>query len=245
MQDGKLSRLVDEVVRSLSNTILSGELRPGDRLTVVPISQEYGVSQSTTREALLMLEQRGLVRTNPRRGVFVTRLSAEEAVDLCRMRALLEAYTITVGGQQIAENTLDALRQQVEAMRRCVLPKDLPQLIQCDLAFHQLIAALGKSETLLETWSKLSGRIGALILRSIEEKQLDLADVVRYHSQVLAALETRNVDIGRRVIIQHYIRGQADELEQTNALSAAAEAVAMLGGASTGGANAGQSPTQG
>lgn len=235
MQDGKHSRLIDEVVRSLSNTILSGDLRPGDRLTVVPISQEYGVSQSTTREALLMLEQRGLVRSTPRRGVFVTRLSAEEAVELCRMRALLEAYTITLGGQQIAETTLEALRQQVAVMRRCVLPKDLPQVIQCDLAFHRLIAALGQSETLLEVWSKLSGRIGALMLRSIEEKQLDLADLVRYHDQVIDALATRNVEISRRAIIQHYIRGQVDEVEQTGALIAVADAVvdtvAVLGSA--------------
>lgn len=234
MPNRKNSRLVDDVVRGLSNTILSGDLRPGDRLTVVPISQEYGVSQSTTREALLMLEQRGLVSSNPRHGVFVTRLSAEEAVELCRMRALLEAYTITLGGRQIAESTLDDLRQQVAAMRRCVLPRDLPQLIQCDLAFHQIIASLGGSPMLLEVWSKLSGRIGALILRSVEEKKLDLTDVARYHDQVVEALATRDVEIGRRAIIQHYIRGQADELEQAKAINTAAEAVAILAAINTG-----------
>ena len=99
--DTKHSRLVDEVVRRIASTILAGDLRPGDRLTVVPLAQEFGVSQSTMREALLMLGQRGLVSTNPRHGTFVTRLSEQEAVDLCRMRALLEAYTITIGGRDI------------------------------------------------------------------------------------------------------------------------------------------------
>ena len=42
-------------------------------------------------------------------------------------------------------------------MDLCVLPRDLPQLIQCDLVFHQLIAALGGSETLLETGRGLTG----------------------------------------------------------------------------------------
>ena len=223
------SRLVDDVVRSLSTAILSGDLRPGDHLTVIPIAQEYGISQSTTREALLMLEQRGLVSTNPRRGAFVTRLSAQAADDLCRMRALLEAYTITVAGPDIARTTLDVLRQQVTAMSSCTLPRDLPQLIQCDLAFHQCIAELGRSETLLDMWSKLSGRIGALILRSMEEKQLRLDDVVAYHTEVITALEARDAEIGRRAIIQHYIRGQQDEAPQTDALNAAAQAVAVLG----------------
>ncbi|HRW49624.1 MAG: GntR family transcriptional regulator [Caldilinea sp.] len=227
----KHSRLVDEVVRSLSGAILSGELRPGDRLTVLPIAQEFGISQSTTREALLMLEQRGLVKTNPRRGTFVTRLSEVEAIELCRMRALVEAYTITVGGALIASDTLDALRQQVEAMGKCVLPKDMPQLIQHDLIFHQMIAELGGSELLLELWSSLSGRIGALILRSLEDKKLNVADVVRYHAEVIDALESREPEIGRRAIIQHYIRGQLNEQAQTDALSAVAQTTFALSAA--------------
>ena len=222
------SRLVDEVVRSLSRAILSGELRPDDHLTVIPLAQEFGISQSTTREALLMLEQRGLVRTDPRRGAHVTRLSEREAIDLCRMRALLEAYTITLGGAQITAATCTALREQVATMRECVLPKDLPQLIQCDLAFHQIIAELGNSETLLEIWSRLNGRIGALILRSVEEKNLLIQDLVHYHSQVVDALATRDVEKGRRAIIQHYIRGQQDEQAQTDTLNVAAQTVVAL-----------------
>lgn len=200
-------------------------------MTVLPIAQEFGISQSTTREALLMLEQRGLVKTNPRRGTFVTRLSEVEAIELCRMRALVEAYTITVGGALIASDTLDALRQQVEAMGKCVLPKDMPQLIQHDLIFHQMIAELGGSELLLELWSSLSGRIGALILRSLEDKKLNVADVVRYHAEVIDALESREPEIGRRAIIQHYIRGQLNEQAQTDALSAVAQTTFALSAA--------------
>lgn len=221
--DSRHSRLVDDVVRTLSSAILSGELRPGDRLTVLSIAQEHGISQSTTREALLMLEQRGLVKTNPRRGAFVTRLSEVEAIELCRMRALVEAYTITVGGALITDASLDALRHQVAAMGNCVLPKDLPQLIQHDLAFHQIIAELGGSELLLDLWSSLSGRIGALILRSLEEKKLNVTDVVRYHAEVIEALQSRDPEIGRRSIIQHYIRGQQNEQAQSDALNVVAQ----------------------
>jgi len=109
-----------------------------------------------------------------------------------------------------------------------VLPHDLPQLIQCDLVFHQMIAALGGSEMLLETWARLNGRIGALILRSMEQKQLQGADLVRYHAEVVEALATRDVEIGRRAIIRHYIRGQKDEEEQTAAMAAAAGAVVAV-----------------
>ena len=135
--------------------------------------------------------------------------------------------------QNYLRNTLDGLRQQVAAMGQCVLPNDLPQLIQCDLAFHRMIAELGGSATLLEVWSNLNGRIGALILRSLEEKKLNVEDVVRYHTEVVNALATRDPEQGRRAIIRHYIRGQQHEEAQTDSLNRIAQTTVALGAAST------------
>jgi DNA-binding GntR family transcriptional regulator len=113
------------------------------------------------------------------------------------------------------------------------MPRNLPRLIQCDLAFHQVIAELGGSEMLLESWSRLSGRIGALILRSMEEKKLNVQDIARYHAEVITALESRDLEQGRNAIIRHYIRGQAHEQALTSSLSVAAQATVAFGAAGT------------
>jgi len=199
------TRLVDDVVRAIEEEILAGERRPGDRLTVIPLARRFGMSQSTIREALLTLEQRGLVKTNPRRGFFVTRLSAEEAVELCRMRALLEAYAVSVGLPALPNSALAELHLHVAAMGTCVLPGDLSRLIQIDLEFHRIIAEMGGSATLIEGWSNFNGRIGALIMRSVEANQLLIKDVVLYHQEVVDALATRLPALGRRAIILHYL----------------------------------------
>ncbi len=218
------SRLVDEVGRALAEEILAGELRPGDRLTVLPLAERFRMSQSTIREALLILERRGLVTTRPRHGTFVTRLSEQEAIDLCRTRALIEAYAITLGIEQISDALLAELDCRVSGMRKCVLPKNLPQLIQLDLEFHQFIAELSASSMLLEMWSSLNGRVGALIMRSVEEKQLNTAEVADYHAEVVAVLATRDPDAAQRAIAHHYLRNQAMAQLHTGAVVAAIEA---------------------
>src|SRR5829696_8958520 len=77
------ARLVDDVYRSLEEAILSGRMRPGERIVESWLSEHLAVSRTTVREALLMLERAGYVVSEPRRGTFVTRLPREEALDLC------------------------------------------------------------------------------------------------------------------------------------------------------------------
>ena len=76
----------------------------------------------------------------------------------------------------------------MDEIRGCTLPKDLPQVIRMDLAFHRTIVEWAGSDTLSETWSTLNGRMGALIIRSLELKQLHIEDVVQFHMQVIEAL---------------------------------------------------------
>ena len=102
-----------------------------------------------------------------------------------------------MGVATLSDTVVNTLYGYVDEMERCLLPGDLPRLIQIDLAFHQTIAALGDSETLLEIWSNLNGRIGALIIRSLEANQLHIEDVVSYHTEVIEALATRSPSAAR------------------------------------------------
>lgn len=212
------SRLVDDVVRQLETSILSGEIGPGERLLVVPITQQFGIAQTTAREALLMLERRGLVTTKPRRGSFVTRLSGDEAFELCQARALVEGFAVARGVHELSDAKITELRNLVDVMGGCKFPRDLPLLIQTDIAFHQIIAGLCQSRLMIELWSTLNGKLGALIMSSLERKQLNTADVVRYHSDAVDALATRDVPVAMREICAHYMRDFPNERLATKAV---------------------------
>src|SRR5207248_6083930 len=103
------ARLVDDVYRSLEEAILSGRMRPGERLVESWIAAHLEVSRTTVREALLMLERQGYVVSKPRRGTFVTRLAREEALDLCYNRALLESFAVRSGYARIGNRVITHL----------------------------------------------------------------------------------------------------------------------------------------
>src|SRR5215207_3276571 len=100
------ARLVDDVYRSLEEAILSGRMRPGERVVESWLSKHLEVSRTTIREALLMLERDGYVVSEPRRGTFVTRLSHEDALDLCYNRALLESFAVRSGHKRIDDQLI-------------------------------------------------------------------------------------------------------------------------------------------
>src|SRR3954452_15597566 len=105
-------------------------MRPGERLVEIPLCAELGVSRTTLREALLALQQRGLVRIEPRRGTFVTRLSREGSHDLCRTRALLESYAVFAGFDYLGASHFKRLQALTKEMSGVAIPHDIPRLIQ-------------------------------------------------------------------------------------------------------------------
>jgi DNA-binding GntR family transcriptional regulator len=200
------SRLVDDVYRILEEAILSGKMRPGDRLIEIWLAEHLKVSRTTVREALLMLERQGYVVSEPRRGTFVTRLAREDALDLCYNRALLESFAVGVGYRRIDESVLSRMAEYVDQMRRCRLPDDVPQLIQIDLAFHRPLVEASGSRRLIELWSSLNGQIGALVLRSLEEQHAQIEDVAVFHERLLDAIACGDPDIAKRGVLDHYVR---------------------------------------
>jgi DNA-binding GntR family transcriptional regulator len=199
-------RLVDSVYNSLEDAILSGRIRPGERLVETWIAEQLQVSRTTVREALLKLEHEGYAVSKPRRGTFVTRLAREDALDLCYSRALIESFAVSSGYTRIDERLFDTLEGCLERMRRCRLPGDVPELIQIDLAFHRPLIELGGSRRLIELWSSLNGQIGALVLTSLEAQHASIDDVVAFHKQLLDALRSGDAQIAQQGVIDHYVR---------------------------------------
>jgi DNA-binding GntR family transcriptional regulator len=216
-------RLVDDVLRSLEDAILSGEAAPGMRLVEGAIASQLSVSRTTVREALLMLERRGLVVSRPRGGTFVTRISRPDALDLGYTRALLESYAVTVGFERITESVLSRMDALVAEMGQCRLPNELPRLLRIDLAFHRQLVESAQMPRLLELWSSLDGQIGALYIRAIEEYQTGIEYVVTFHGTLVTAIRTGDPAIARHAVLEHYVRFNDPLLSRARSLDEAIE----------------------
>jgi len=204
-------RLVDDVAGSIEDAILAGRMRPGERLTETRLGAELGVSRTTLREALLILQQRGLVRSEPRRGTFVTRLSREDAIDLCRTRALLESYAAFAGFSKMDEERFERMQALIDELAVCNLPTDVPRVIHLDLQFHSLLVDGVDSIGIRELWNSLNGRMSAVILSSIEHHHAETQDLAEFHQVLLDAIRSGDPVVARDAVIAHYIGVERDD----------------------------------
>jgi DNA-binding GntR family transcriptional regulator len=201
-------RLVDQVRQSLEEAILAGQIQPGEHLAETRIGEQLNVSRTTVREALLMLEQQGLVVSVPRRGMFVTRLSEQDALDLAFLRVLLEGFAVVVGRSRIDDDLIAQLKSQIEDMLACEIPGELPRLIEIDLAFHGRLIELADSPRLKAAWSSLNSQLGALMLRGIESHDFSTGDVADLHADLLAAIRAGNSEGMVRGLLEHYVASE-------------------------------------
>lgn len=209
-------RVVDHAYQSLEEAIFTGKLRPGDRLIEQQVCAELQVSRTTVREALLMLERTGLVQSLPRKGTFVTHLSPAAASDLCMARVLLEGYAIHAGFSRFNTKLFTELRRLTAEMNCCVLPRDVPRIMELDMAFHGLLVAHAQSPQLTELWSSLNGQMRALYLYYLEHFGVTTPDhIVMMHEQLVGELSSQDLLQAQRGVSAHYFswNGTTNEMQ--------------------------------
>ncbi len=100
----------------LRDRILTGRLRPGDRLDLDEITQQFGTSRTPVREALLELSYEGLVAVTPRSGITVVGITPEDAVDNFAVLAALAGKAAEWATARITEEQLAELHALADAI---------------------------------------------------------------------------------------------------------------------------------
>lgn len=124
-------RIADE----LGARILTGALPPGTRIRQEQIAEELGVSRLPIREALRILESRGLVTLIPATGAWVSSMNLAECVETYLIRERLEPLALGQALSGISEESIDQMEDLVLAMENAVT---LEEFMDLDRQFHQL-----------------------------------------------------------------------------------------------------------
>jgi DNA-binding GntR family transcriptional regulator len=102
----------------LREAILDGTYPPGTPLVEARLAEEYGISKTPVREALIRLQRDGLVQMESYRGARVTQLTAEDARAICDTRVALESHIASALARTRPADVIDALRGSVESCQR-------------------------------------------------------------------------------------------------------------------------------
>lgn len=188
-----LSRLTlsRQIRDSLVARIVSGEIKPGERLVETKLAGTYGTSQTPVREALRELEAMRMVETRPRRGTFVRHFVQQTLRESYVVRAALEE-TATRLALLAGTVPVEALRSEVAAMREAARRRDVEASTKASVAFHRLIIDAAQNELLKLSWEAL--QIEARTSVTMLAAGVDLADVADDHADLLKSIEEDGLD---------------------------------------------------
>jgi DNA-binding GntR family transcriptional regulator len=184
----------------LRNLILSGQLRPGERVIEWKIARQLGIGQPTAREALLILESEGLLQRHPNRGCTVTRLSLKEIDQIYRVRLELEPLAAELAVENAVNWDPSILSSAVERLAQSAESGNVEEWHRRDLEFHQALWRLADNPFLEKALSQTCVPFFAFAeLVYLQSQPRDLVEQADQHAAVVSAILSNNRQQARRV----------------------------------------------
>lgn len=151
--------LRDVVFQALRKAILTGELKPGERLMEIHLADELGVSRTPIREAIHKLELEGLVTMLPRRGAQVAEISERGLRDVLEVRRALDTFCAELASERITDEEKEALKRACEEFERATKTHDATVIAKSDVAFHDIIIKATGNERMVMMINNLAEQV--------------------------------------------------------------------------------------
>lgn len=175
---GRAGDLVHIAWNAIRAQLLSGSLVPGDRIREVEIARELGISRAPVREALRMMEQKGLVTKTPNLSYIVVTLTERDIYELMTMRVALEGLAAKLSFRRA--RTIEAMTAALSDMREAVRRNDYVATIASDKAFHLAMIEGADHDRLREAYATLTDQMH-LAFVGFSSRRPDLARIVKDH----------------------------------------------------------------
>jgi GntR family transcriptional repressor for pyruvate dehydrogenase complex len=207
------------VARKLQTMILDGELKTGQKIpSQRELSEKFGVSRASLREALMTLETIGLVKTEAGRGTFVVGTSPESAKTMAEWRyshtyslrevfetrLMLEGEIAARAAGRLVADDLEALSRLTDDMERSWAARDYLANVEADLKFHAIIARACGNKMLSELYGQVRDQVTETQRQPIpitDPKRMEAS--VSEHRRLIAALAKGDARGARRAMSEH------------------------------------------
>jgi len=195
-------RMADQIAASIRESIARGHLPSGTHLLEAQIANEMQTSRVPVREALMQLEQEGLVTRHPNRGTFVAELTDEMLCEVASLRGLLEGFAARRALSDLTPHDLVQLEMFVNQMLDSARLGDFSRVVQLDFQFHSYIVGRANHHLLQRLWASMDRKI-RVYLSATNLVYGDLHAIVRGHLRILEALRQRDGQHVTKLMEEH------------------------------------------
>ncbi|MGW8887354.1 GntR family transcriptional regulator [Streptomyces sp. NPDC055749] len=190
--------LRDQVCEGLRDRIITGRLKPGDRLVERDVAEEFGVSRVPVREAIRILLGDGFLHALSPRRIVVKELSRQDVENLFDMREALEVLAVRRAAERATTEQLRELEGLLETARRATLSGKPERISRANTAFHHHIVELAGNDLLATTLESLEGR-----LRWLFQQIDDPGPLWEEHRLLCAAITASDIEEAAACALRH------------------------------------------
>ena len=211
--------LVRQIARQIRDAILRGRLKPGQHITELQLSRDFGTSRAPVREAARLLESQGLVVSNPRRGFFVRRIQPRDLDDIYDLRICLELHSGEVAIPRLDDGQILRLENQVRKLHELAATGSMEEQILEDFAFHRILLEAGGNARMLKVYDELAGELsmGITLIGHLYDNPGRIADT---HDPIMATIRNRDVKEFREAMHFHIAEARRQVVQLLGELQA-------------------------
>jgi DNA-binding GntR family transcriptional regulator len=192
------------LMKKIRQGVITGRYGQGSPLREQQLEAEYGTSRGPLREALRLLEIRGLVTHVPRHGFRVREYSAELIKQIYRLRAVLERHAVESLSGKSLENLVDSLAQINRGMEDNFKSRNIEAYLESNIAFHDAIMETADNEPLrkvIEPLNEMAQPVRFMLLK----KRFDSSTAINEHKKIISLLSQGDIDGAALFISEHVL----------------------------------------
>ena len=205
----KIKSIVDHTVKSLEDMIVKGKLKPGQKIKEQEVSSRLGISRPPLREAFKILEAEGLIRREPRRGVFVSELTDTDVWEIYTLKLALYGLAVTLAVDKMRPADVEKLEKIVIRMEAIVAGHRDPDIIryeELNNLFHDAMANIAGHGRLKKMQQSINNQIQRIAFRSFADTN-HLQASCKYHRRILEAMKGKDRKGAEKLTQEHILKG--------------------------------------
>lgn len=224
LADFRAHTLTGVVQHEIERMILSGELKPGQRLNEKAVADKLSVSRGPVREACRALAELGLVYLIPQRGVFIQRVTRDDAIEVYELRAGLTALSASLLAPMLTKEIAEQLDKYVDDMQDAAEKGDFSRFDPLNLEFHDYIVRSTGNSRLIKLYRGFVKEFHLFRVHGLVQRGA-LLQSNEEHREIVNALKAQNANLSYETSFSHVSKGKErmlhalDDMTKSGAMS--------------------------
>ena len=191
--------LREKILETIRDAIISGALKPGEKVAEPELSERFGISRTPIREAFRQLESEGYLTVIPRKGAVVASFSQRDVEEFYAIKSILEGYAARKACAKLTPREIDKLQSINDKLSLLAEDGDVKHFFKVHNSFHELFVRAADNEKLAEMIINLVERFQLLRIASLSlPGRMEFS--VKEHQKIIEAFRNGNADLAESLV---------------------------------------------